>query len=116
MYYHTPKISNYLRFIVTYRIAIIFFFTLIVSLCAFLYHPKILSSSELFWLKNSVEFQKTQEQNYQIANLSKLTVQVNDLNASTLNKLKALHKQLLKFESVNNCEPYCNKNYLPCRK
>lgn len=112
MYYHTPNVNRYVDLVVKYRKLIIAFYILLTTLAITFYQPKFLSSDELFWLKDSKELLKTQEQNYNIYDLSKLLVNIDTFDATTLEKLKQLHKDLSKLDGVKKVSSLFSNDYV----
>lgn len=106
MYYHTPNVSKYVRFIRRFRAGILIaFVTLTVMALTFL-RPELTSSDTLYWLSESTEYQKTQKNEYQTAYIGCLTIDVPVFDQQSKATLKALqselehHKEILKVESL----------------
>ncbi|MFT7859510.1 MAG: hypothetical protein ABXS93_01100 [Sulfurimonas sp.] len=112
MYYHTPNVHSYIDTVLKHRKSIIIFYILLALLAALNYQPKFLSSDELFWLKDSKELQKTQEQKFSIGNLSKLVVRIDTFNDDTLEELKQLHKQLNNLPGVEKVSSLFSNDFI----
>ncbi|WP_304544197.1 hypothetical protein [Sulfurimonas microaerophilic] len=116
MYYHTPNINRYVDQVVKYRKPIIVFYFLLAALLAFLYQPKFLSSDELFWLKDSKELKKTNAQQFDTYDLSKLIIHINHFDENSLEKLKNLHKQLLALQGVTKVSSLFSNDFIETKK
>ncbi|QOP40693.1 hypothetical protein [Sulfurimonas marina] len=116
MYYHTPNINRYVDQVVKYRKTIIVFYFLLAALLAFLYQPKFLSSDELFWLKDSQELKKTNAQQFDTYDLSKLIVHIKNFDENSLEKLKNLHKQLLTLQGVTKVSSLFSNDFIETKK
>lgn len=100
MYYHTPKMENYLNIVLKYRLPIIAFYFFIVIIMGIFHTPKFLTSNALFWLKNSQYVGELESKKYATHRLSKLVVTVDDFDDTNYKALNALHKKLEKTQGV----------------
>ncbi|CAA6808735.1 MAG: Unknown protein [uncultured Sulfurovum sp.] len=100
MYYHTPKVKQYVDAIVKYRLSIIIFYFFFVLFMGMTYTPKFLSSDALFWLKDSEQFKQVQAKKFKTHHFSKLVVEVETFDEETHHLLNTLHKELVKTEGV----------------
>ncbi len=94
MYYHTPNVSKYVRFIRKFRAWIIFAFVL-VSVSAFsLLRPEIISSDTLYWLSESKEYQKTKDNKFETVYVSRLCVEIPVFDNQSKAVLSTLQSEL----------------------
>lgn len=100
MYYNIPKIDKYVHRVLRARKPIILFYIILTAFLALTYQPKFLSSDEFFWLNNSSELKKTDARQLSTHSLEKLIVRVENLDNTTLEQLKSLHKQIAKLDGV----------------
>lgn len=106
MYYHTPNVSRYVRFIRKFRAGIIVAFIALAVAALSLVRPQLTSSDTLYWLSESKEYQKTQKNEYQTAYVGCLSVDVPRFDNQSKTALKVLqseleyHKEILKVESL----------------
>lgn len=104
MYYHTPNTSRFINAIRRFRIAIIAFF-LVVSAAAFItLKPELISSDTMFWLSESKQLQKTQQQSYATTYVGRLSVDVTSFDDATKNTLQGLQTELQHLEGVEQVE------------
>jgi predicted RND superfamily exporter protein len=99
-YYHTPDMNRYLHTVIKYRLQIISFYILFVTMMGILFTPSFLSSDELFWLKDSKQLEQTRSKNLETHHLSKLVVQVDSFDENISQSLKRLHDELAALEGV----------------
>lgn len=112
MYYNIPNIDRHLELIIKYRKLIIFMFSSLALISAFLVQPKFLSSDELFWLNDSHELQKTKMQNFQTYRQSKLIVHIKNFDDTTLKDLQELHKNILKLRGVEKVSSLFSNDFI----
>ena len=100
MYYETPDVLGYVKFVVRNRVYILTCTLLLAVLAFTLYQPRLLSSDAMFWLKDSKELQKTQAKRYETYHLSTLTVRVDAFDDATRQALVSLNERLVSLEGV----------------
>jgi len=101
MYYQTPNVFQYVKFITRYRAYIIAAYVLLFFTVLAAYQPNILSSDAMFWLKDSAALKKTEARHFRTHRLSKLTVHVDAFDAKTREALQALNDRLSSAEGVD---------------
>lgn len=104
MYYHTPDTSRYITLIRRFRIAIIALFILLSTAALTLLKPELLSSDTMFWLSESKQLKKTQQQSYATTYVKRLSIDVPVFNDATKNTLQALQTELEHIEGVEQVE------------
>lgn len=104
MYYHTPNVSPYVRFIRRFRLAILLFFSVVSVLSSIFLRPELISSDTLFWLSESQEFQKTQKNDFQTVYVGCLTVDVDNFSNSDKASLNSLQRELEHLPNVTKVE------------
>lgn len=106
MYYHTPNVSKYVRFIRKFRIWIIIAFLMTSVIALSFLRAEIISSDTLYWLSESKEYQKTKHNNFETVYVSRLTIDVpvfNNQSKAVLNTLQSeleYRKEITKVESL----------------
>lgn len=94
MYYHTPNVSKYVRFIRKFRAWIIIAFLLTSTIALSLLRPEIISSDTLYWLSESKEYQKTKQNNFKTLYVSRLDVEIPVFDNQSKAVLSALQAEL----------------------
>jgi len=112
MYYNTPNINRYLEKVVNFRKPIILFYILAAIVMALIYKPHFLSSDELFLSNNSLEMQKTNDQQIDTYSLEKLIVTIDKLDDKKLQKLKELHKQIAQLDGVSKVSSVFSNDFI----
>ena len=112
MYYNIPNINRYLHQVVKYRKPIILFYIFLAITLALIYQPKFLSSDELFWLNDSKELKKTNNQQLTTYSLEKLIVHIDKLDDASLEKLKQLHQDILKLDGVTKVSSIFSNDFI----
>lgn len=104
MYYNTPDVRNFERFVLKNRIKIIFI-TLFLSIIAlFMLKPQLVSSEDFFWLKESQEMQKTLNENFSTQYISRLGILIDNFDAPTIKKVKTLLSKLQKDPNIRSLD------------
>ena len=116
MYYNTPNINRFLEKVVEFRKPIILLYIIAAVVSALIYQPKFLSSDELFLSNNSVELQKTKNQQLTTYSLEKLIVHIKTLDETTLERLKQLHKDLERSDGVSRVSSIFNNDFIETKK
>lgn len=101
MYYQTPDVTRYVDVVTRYRGYIIAAYLLLFFAVLSLYHPKVLSSDAMFWLKDSAELHRSEANRYTPHLLSKLTVHVDAFDEKTREALHRLNDRLEGLEGVD---------------
>lgn len=104
MYYHTPNTSKYIHLIRRFRIFIITFFLMISAFALHLLKPELISSDTMFWLSESKQLQKNQEQSYPTTYVGRLSITVPTFNNASKNSLESLQTELEHIEGVDQVE------------
>ena len=100
MYYETPKLNPYVSFIKKYRLFLISFIFLLGIFAFFSINPSLFSSDERIWLQDSLELERTENNNLESQHVSKITFHVNSFELEDIKKLKALDSKLKEVEDV----------------
>ncbi|WP_345988712.1 hypothetical protein WCX18_00700 [Sulfurimonas sp. HSL1-2] len=101
MYYQTPDVTRYVDVVTRYRGYLIAAYLLLFFAVLSLYHPKVLSSDAMFWLKDSAELHRSEANRYTPHLLSKLTVHVDAFDEKTREALHRLNDRLEGLEGVD---------------
>lgn len=104
MYYHTPNTSRFINTIRRFRIAIIAFFLLVSTAALVILKPELISSDTMFWLSESKQLQKTQQQSYATTYVGRLSIDVLSFDEATKNTLRGLQTELQNLEGVEQVE------------
>ncbi|WP_345972794.1 hypothetical protein [Sulfurimonas diazotrophicus] len=101
MYYQTPDVTKYVDAVARFRGYIIAAYLLLFFAVLAVYHPRVLSSDAMFWLKDSAEMQRSEANRYTPHLLSKLTVHVDAFDETTREALHTLNDRLGALEGVD---------------
>lgn len=112
MYYNTPDVNRYIQFIRRYRIGIMSFFIFFAMVALALYRPQFITSDELFWLKESKEFQRTEAKEYTATYVAKLDVDVEVFNQSNKVMLEELQHELESISGVEQVDSLFSAYYI----
>jgi len=104
MYYHTPNVSKYVRFIRRFRAWIILAFVLFSAIAFSLLRPEIISSDTLYWLSESKEYQKTQDNKFETVYVSRLSVDIPVFDNQSKAVLSALQAELEYRKDITKVE------------
>lgn len=104
MYYHTPNVSSYVRYIRRFRVLILLFFVSVAALAVFFVRPELVSSDTLFWLSESKELQKTRSNDYETAYVGCLSVDVEHFDNEAKNVLMAIQSELEYRKDISRVE------------
>lgn len=104
MYYHTPDTSRYIRLIRRFRILILTLFLIISSYALHFLKPELISSDTVFWLSESKQLQKNQEQLYAPTYVGRLSIDIPVFNDASKNTLQALQTELEHIEGIEQVE------------
>lgn len=104
MYYHTPNVSLYVRLIRRFRVAIILLFGIVTLLSSIFLRPELISSDTLYWLSESQEFQKTQQNDFQTVHVGCLTLKVDRFSDADKARLSLLQRELEALPNVTKVE------------
>lgn len=101
MYYDTPNVSPFINFLKKYRIGVILT-VFILGFFAFVsINPNLFSSDERIWLQDSIELERTHNQNLQSQHVTKISFHVKDISESQIQKLKILESKLIALKEVS---------------
>ncbi len=104
MYYHTPNVSKYIRFVYKFRAWIILAFVLVSAVALMLLRPEIISSDTLYWLSESKEYKKTQENKFETVYVSRLCVDVPKFDNQSKAVLSVLQSELEYRQDITKVE------------
>lgn len=104
MYYHTPKVTSYVRTVLRYRGWIIAAFVVIASLAFTFFRPELISSDTLYWLSESKELQKTHANAYDTEHVGRLSVKVPIFDDASKVKLSVLQSELENNKNITQVE------------
>ena len=107
MYYHTPKVNNYVTTIQKYRVLIILSYIVLTVGMLFLYRPEFVSSDSSFWLNESQEMQRTQSQAYDAKYIGELKLQIGTFNEETKAKLNTFQHTLEGIPNISHVDSLC---------
>ncbi|MDD2781432.1 hypothetical protein [Sulfuricurvum sp.] len=104
MYYHTPDTSRYITVIRRFRVAIITLFILISTSSLYFLKPQMISSDTVFWLSESKQLQKNQEQSYTTTYVGRLSIEIPNFNERSKNRLQKIQTELERIDGVDQVE------------
>ncbi|HEX5711140.1 MAG TPA: hypothetical protein VFX68_07310 [Sulfuricurvum sp.] len=104
MYYHTPNVSRYVRFIHRFRAYILIAFVLLCAIAFSLLRPEIISSDTLYWLSESKEYQKTKENKFETVYVSRLSVDIPVFDEQSKTVLSGLQAELEYCKDITKVE------------
>ena len=93
MYYNTPKVGNYISFIIKHRLLLIIFSFISVFIVFNFINPKLFSSDERIWLQDSKELERTLDKNLESQHVSKISLHVDSFDIESIEILKQLNKK-----------------------
>ncbi|MHC3993394.1 MMPL family transporter [Thiomicrolovo sp. ZZH C-3] len=93
--------TRYVDGVTRFRGYIIAAYLLLFFAVVAVYHPRVLSSDAMFWLKDSAEMQRSEANLYTPHLLSKLTVHVDTFDETTREALHRLNDRLMALEGVD---------------
>jgi len=102
MYYDTPNVSSYIRFLSKYRIGIILAIFILGFFAFISINPNLFSSDERVWLQDSIELERTHNKNLQSQHVTKISLAVKEINAKEIQRLKSLETKLIEIEAVSH--------------
>lgn len=112
MYYHTPDVKRYVRFMTRYRLGVVAFFVLLtLTLLAFGRFSFVLSD-ERFWLNGSEELARTEALGVRPEYIQHLRVGVERFDRQSKTKLLALHERLEKQPGVAYVDSLFSRSYI----
>ncbi len=104
MYYHTPDTSRYIKFIRRFRMLIIMVFIAISAFAFNFLKPELITSDTVFWLSESKQLEKNQEQSYAASYIGHLSIDISSFNDSSKNSLQTLQTELEHINGVVQVE------------
>ena len=107
MYYHTPKVNDYVTMVQKYRLIIILTYLFLTIGTLFLYRPQFVSSDSSFWLSESHEMQRTQAQAYDANYIGQLELDIGPFSEETKSKLNHFQHQLESLPSISHVDSLC---------
>lgn len=108
MYYHTPKVKNYVEGIQKHRFIIIMAYLLITVITLMFYRPVFVSSDSAFWLNESKEMQRTQAQSYDAKYIGALELNIGVFDEETKLKLNHFQHSLEKLPNIGHVDSLCS--------
>lgn len=108
MYYHTPKVNNYVANVQKYRLAIILSYAFMTLLALLLYRPAFVSSDSSFWLNESQEMQRTQAQAYNANYIGRLELHIGEFDETVKIRLNNFQSQLESIKGVRHVDSLCS--------
>jgi len=113
MYYHTPDMSGYVRFIKRFRHLIIFLYILLSAVALWKFQPEFISSDEFLWLNASSEYKRTTGQSYSTDYISKLEITIDHpLDDNTKDALQKLQKDLENHPHISRVDSIFSSHYI----
>ncbi|MDF1880451.1 hypothetical protein JHD50_03885 [Sulfurimonas sp. MAG313] len=100
MYYDTPNLSAYVIFIKKNRFLMILFIFLLGILAFFSINPNLFSSDARIWLQDSLELERTENNNLQSQHVSKIILHIKDFDTNEIKKFKDLDTRLKAIKEV----------------
>jgi len=112
MYYNTPNVNGYVRFIQKYRLGIIGLFIIFATVALSFYRPHLVTSDELFWLKESKELARTEAKEYSTTYVARLSVHIDRFNNGKKLELEALQKELENSKEIDQVDSLFSAYYI----
>ena len=107
MYYHTPKVNDYVTMVQKHRLIIILTYLFLTIGTLFLYRPQFVSSDSSFWLSESHEMQRTQARSYNANYIGQLELDIGPFSEETKSKLNHFQHQLESLPSISHVDSLC---------
>jgi len=107
MYYHTPKVNNYVNTLQKNRNIIILGYLLLTMITLLFYRPVFVSSDNLFWLNESKEMQRTEAHSYDAKYIGRLQLHIGSFNETTKEKLNKFQHTLERLSNVSHVDSLC---------
>jgi predicted RND superfamily exporter protein len=104
MYYHTPNVSKHIHFVRQFRAWIIILFVFLSAIALSLLRPEMISSDTLYWLGESKEYQKTQNNQFETVYVSRLCVDVPVFDNQSKAVLASLQAELEHRTDITKAE------------
>lgn len=101
MYYNTPKVGNYINFIIKNRLLLILLSFLAIFIVFNFINPKLFSSDERIWLQDSKELERTLDKNLESQHVSKISLHVDDFDVESIETLKKLNTKLNAYKDIS---------------
>jgi len=101
MYYDTPNVSPYIRFLNKRRVLVIISIFILGVLAFFSINPNLFSSDERIWLQDSVELERTEGYHLESQHVTKVSFHVDDFTPVYMEKLKELESRFQEFKEVS---------------
>jgi uncharacterized protein len=111
MYYDTPSVGPYIDFLRKNRIVIIAFTFALAVLSFALINPNLFSSDERIWLQDSLELERTKEQDLESKHVTKISLHVPSIDAESIKTFKDMEKKLHGFEEVSYVSSLLSQKY-----
>ncbi|MDD5717804.1 MAG: hypothetical protein PHW64_08410 [Sulfuricurvum sp.] len=112
MYYDTPSMTPYIRFIKRYRIYILAAYMFFGVLSLVFFKPEFISSDSLMWLDESKEYQKTLSRELSPGYVSRLDIDLDRFDEQSKSDLKQLHTRLSAIPSVSRVDSLFSSHYI----
>lgn len=112
MYYDTPNVTRYVRFIKRYRPYILAAYGLLGLIALIFFKPVFISSDSLLWLEESKEYQKTRSQDLSAGYVSRLDVDISSFDQQSKLELEQLHTRLSSIPSVSRVDSLFSTYYI----
>ena len=107
MYYHTPKVNDYVNTVKKHRLIIILSYLLLTIGTLFFYRPEFVSSDTSFWLNESQEMQRTQAQAYDANYIGQLELTLDKFDEESKSKLNTFQHHLESLPTINHVDSLC---------
>lgn len=111
MYYDTPKVGGYIDFLRKNRIFIILFTFIFASIAFVFINPNLFSSDERVWLQDSLELKRTQGQDLESKHVSKISLQVPQIDVKSIETFKVLQERLKSSTDVSYVTSLLTQKY-----
>lgn len=116
MYYDTPNVTGYVRFIKQYRRFILMLYVTLGLIAVFAFKPQFISNDALLWLDESSEYQRTLSKAISAQYVSRLNVHTKTFDDTTKQKLIRLGEDLEKLPGVNRVDSLFSTSHVYNRK
>jgi len=116
MYYDTPNVTGYIRFIKRYRSYIILLYAILGIIAVSIFKPQFISNDALLWLDESSEYQRTRSKEISAQYVSRLNVHTEAFDDATKQKLIRIAEGLEKLPGVNHVDSLFSTAHVYNRK
>ena len=112
MYYDTPNMTRYVRFVKRYRLLILLFYVCLGAVALLSFKPHFVSNDGLLWLEESQEYRRTVAQNISTEYVSRLSIHTDRFDEPVKNDLLSISRKLEKLPGVKRVDSLFSMNHI----